>query len=166
MLFNCETWHNIKDADFTQINTIDNQLLRYICKLHAKTPTEFLFLETGAIPILKIISMRRLNYLYEILTRDKNELVRRVFLAQVENPSKGDFIKLVEEDFKMIGEQINFDIIGQMTKTQFKKHIKEKVKNVTLDGLKDIQKEHSKVWDIHYSKLDIQEYKKKLAVLQ
>ena len=25
--FNCETWHNIKDADFTRINTIDNQLL-------------------------------------------------------------------------------------------------------------------------------------------
>ena len=81
-------------------------------------------------------------------------------MAKVENPSKGDFIKLVEEDFKMIGEQINFDIIGQMTKTQFKKHIKEKVKNVTLDELKDIQKEHSKVRDIHYSKLDIQEYLK------
>ena len=64
VLFNCETWHNIKDADFTQINTIDNQLLRYICKSPTESPTEFLFLETGAIPILKIISMRRMNYLY------------------------------------------------------------------------------------------------------
>ena len=101
-----------------------------------------------------------MNYLYEILKRDKYELVRRVFSAQVENPSNGDFIKLVEEDFKIIGEKIDFKSIGQMTKTQFKKHIKEKVKSVTLDELKDIQKGHSKAWDIYHSKLDIQDYLK------
>ena len=66
----------------------------------------------------------------------------------------------------MIGEKIDFKTIGQMTKTQLKKHIKEKVKSVTLDELKDIQKEHSKVLDIHYSKLDIQDYLKKISVLQ
>ena len=158
VLFNCETWHGVKDTDFTQINIIDNQILRYICKSHAKTPTEFLFLETGATPILKIISIRRMNYLHEILNREENELVRRVFSAQVENPSKGDFIQLVEEDFKMIGEEIDFESICQMTKIQFKKHIKEKVKLVTFNDLQDIQKGHSKVRDIQYSKLNIQEY--------
>ena len=48
VLFNCETWHGVKNTDFTQINIIDNQILRFICKSHAKTPTKFLFLETGA----------------------------------------------------------------------------------------------------------------------
>ena len=56
VLFNCETWHGLIDADITQLNIIDNQLLRYICKAHAKTPVEFLFLETGAIPLSFIIS--------------------------------------------------------------------------------------------------------------
>ena len=59
-------------------------------------------------------------------------------MAPVENPFKGDFIKLVEEDYKMIEEKNNLETIGQMTKTQFKKNIKEKVKNVSLDELKDI----------------------------
>lgn len=27
VLFNCETWHNIKDADIAELNLIDNQLL-------------------------------------------------------------------------------------------------------------------------------------------
>ena len=80
VLFNCETWHNIKDADIAELNLIDNQLLRYVCSAHAKTPVEFLFLETGAWPISYVIASRRMNYLREILTRDKNELVKRVFV--------------------------------------------------------------------------------------
>ena len=99
-----------------------------------------------------------MNYLHEILNREENELVRRVFSAQVENPSKGDFIQLVEEDFNMIGEEINFESICQMTKIQYEKHIKKKVKPATFIDLQDIQKGHSKVRDIQYSKLDIQEY--------
>ena len=131
----CETWHGIKDADFTSIKKIDHQLLCFISKSHAKTPVEFLFLETGATPISQIISNRRLNYLYEILKRDDSELVKRVFKAQFENPSKGDFVKLVEEDFSYIGETFNVENIFKMTKLQFKKHIKEKMKKSTLENL-------------------------------
>ena len=46
VLFNCETWHWVKDADFTQINFIDNQLLRYIFKSHTKN--------TNRIPVSRI----------------------------------------------------------------------------------------------------------------
>ena len=130
VLFNCETWHGLKDTDITQINIIDNQLLRYICKSHAKTPVEFLFLKTGAIPIPQILSNRRLNYRYEILKRDDSELVKRVFKAQHENPSKGDFVKLIEEDFKFIGENFKVENICKMTKQQFKNHIKDKIKKI------------------------------------
>ena len=104
--------------------------------------------------------MRRMNVLHEILKREENELVGRVLSAQVENPSKGDFIQLLEEDFKIIGEEINFESICQMTKIQFKKNIKEKVRLATFKDLQDIQKGHSEVRDIQYSKLDIQEYLK------
>ena len=72
VLSNCETWHNIKDTDITRLNMIDHQLLRFICNSHAKTPVEFLFLETGAWPISFIMSSRRMNYLREILTRGEN----------------------------------------------------------------------------------------------
>ena len=121
VLYNCETWHGIKDPDITQINIIDNQLLQYICQAHAKTPTEFFFLETAAIQIKNIISSRRMNYLYELPKRDDTDLVKRVFYTQNENPSKGDFIQLVKEDFEIIGEQINFENIFKMNQSQFKK---------------------------------------------
>ena len=62
--------------------------------------------------------------------RDDSALVKRVFKAQFENPSKGDFVKLIEEDFSYIGETFDVENICKMTKLQFKKHIKEKIKKI------------------------------------
>ena len=76
VLYNCETWHGLKTTDIADIKLIDNQLLRYICQAHEKTPLEFLFLETAAIPIDYIIASRRMSFLHEILSRSNNELLK------------------------------------------------------------------------------------------
>ena len=47
------------------------------------------------------------NYLYEIVKRKDNELVKRIYTVKKYNPTKGDFVCLVEEDLKMISEDIN-----------------------------------------------------------
>ena len=158
VLFNSETWHGLKDADITQLNIIDHQLLRFICNSHSKTPVEFLYLETGSIPLSYIISSRRLNYLHTIVTRDDEELTKRVYLTQKQNPSPGDFVKLIEEDFKTIGEEMNDNMIKKMEKEQFKTFVKNKIKEATLKYLKEKQAGHSKVNNIEYSKLLRQPY--------
>ena len=43
VLFNCETWHGLKDSDLKDPNLADNQLLRYICLSQAKTLLNFCF---------------------------------------------------------------------------------------------------------------------------
>ena len=106
VLFNSETWHGLKESDITKLNIVNHQLLRFICNSHAKTPVEFLYLETGAIPLSFIISSRRLNYLQTIVTRENEELTKIVYLARKSNPSPGDFVKLIEQDFESIGEEI------------------------------------------------------------
>ena len=59
VLFNSEVWHGIDDNDVHALEGIDEHLLRSLVKAHAKTPMEFLYLETGAIPIRFLISSRR-----------------------------------------------------------------------------------------------------------
>ena len=95
VLFNSEVWHGLISTDLTMLSTVDNQILRYIIGAHAKTPTEFLFLETAATPISFIVASRRMIYLQNILQRDENELLKRVYNAQCENPTNEDFIELV-----------------------------------------------------------------------
>ena len=47
-----------------------------------------------------------------------------------------------------------------MTQLQFKNHIKEQIKLATFKSLQNVQKGHSKVNEIQYKKLEIQEYLK------
>ena len=124
VLFNSEVWHGIKTADLALLSNVDKEILRYICKAHAKTPTELLYLETSSLPLEFIVSSRRMLCLHTILDRDNSELLKRVYMAQKEQPTNGDFSELVKEDFKTIGEDLNeFDILA-MGKYKYKKFIK------------------------------------------
>ena len=64
-------------------------------------------------------------YLHNILNRSKGELVKRVYEAQRNNPTKGDFIELLKQDLHDIGEVFDEDKIKCQSKTMFKVHIKK-----------------------------------------
>ena len=68
--------------------------MKIICNGHIKTPIEFYYLEAGATPIKQIISSRRIIYLLNILGREDNGLVKRVYITQRDNPTSGDFVEL------------------------------------------------------------------------
>ena len=55
-------------------------------------------------------------FLHTILGRDKDELTRRVLEAQINNPTKGDFIELVEKDMGMIGEPLDKEGLSSQNK--------------------------------------------------
>ena len=76
---------NIEDLEI-----MDRILLRYILDAHSKVQKEFLYLETGAIPLAEIISTRRMMYLQNILKRPQEKLLRNVYEAQCRNTVKGD----------------------------------------------------------------------------
>ena len=79
-------------------------------------------------------------------------------MTQKQNPSPGDFVKLVEEDFEKIGEEMDDNLIKHMGKQQFKTFVRNKIKEATLKYLQEKQAGHSKVNDIKYPKLLIQPY--------
>ena len=56
LLFNSEAWHDVSDAEIKILETVDEHLLRALVNGHSKTPLEFLYLESGAIPIRFILA--------------------------------------------------------------------------------------------------------------
>ena len=85
---------------------------------------EFLYLESGAIPVRFILVCRRMIYLQTILKRPDSELTKRIYIAQKEKPTKGDFYCLVSKDFQMIGENLNEDEIVKKSKNSHKNNVK------------------------------------------
>ena len=126
MLFNSEAWHNISEEEIKMLEKVDEYLLRSLVKGHSKLPVEFLYLEAGAIPVRFLISCRRILYLWTILQRDENELVKRVFRAQQDEVLPGDFVQLVQADLKLIGAETNEMHIQQMSRETFRNEIRKK----------------------------------------
>ena len=100
ILCDSEAWHAITSKHIEELEVMDRSLLKYIIKSHSKVQTEFVYLETGAIPIKQIIMSRRLNYLQTILKRPQNEILRKVYEVQKTNPVKGDWVELIKMIWK------------------------------------------------------------------
>ena len=97
-------------------------------------------------------------YLHNILNKSSNELIHRVYLAQRDNPTKGDFVELVKADLENIGIDYDEEYFRGLTKGQFKQHIKNNISKLVFKDLKSLQSNHSKVKDIVYNKFHIQPY--------
>ena len=50
-------------------------------------------------------------YLHTILWREDNELIKRIYKAQAENPVPGDLSELLIADFEMIEETVDYWIM-------------------------------------------------------
>ena len=107
VLYNSEALHGVTDSDIKLLETIDEHLLLSLVDGHSKTPIEFLYLEAGAVPIRFLIYSRRMIYLQTILKRDEGELIKKIYKAQAKNPTPGDFVELLKNDYNMIRESFD-----------------------------------------------------------
>ena len=103
ILFNSEAWQGAETKDIIQLEKVDEALLRGILGGHPKIPLEALYLETKSIPIRFIVASRRILYLHNILQKDKNEILSKIYKAKKMKPSPGDFVNLVKNDLENIG---------------------------------------------------------------
>ena len=122
---------------------VDEALLRGILNAHAKVPLEALHLETGTISVKYILKSRRLCYLYNILKKDSEELVREVYEAQKVSPDEGDFYKLVESDARDVDLQLSETEITSMKEEAYKEKVKSNVRNATFKNLMEQKVSHS-----------------------
>ena len=124
------------------------------------TSKDFLYLETGTLPIRWIIPQRRINYLKHILSRSENELIRKVFMAQKEKPNHGDFIKLVESDLRLF--ELSYDEVASdtMSKSQLKKELRKRAEQLGFNELIKNTTTSSKTKILKYNHLRMQDYLK------
>ena len=154
-LFNSEVWTGYLPKDLHALEVIDHQIMRLILGAQAKAPTEMLYLETAQLPIPDVISVRRLSYLHTILNRHTSELIRKVYQAMKEDPSKDDWVNLVKTDLEDIGMNPDSDVeISVMSKDEFKKLVKKKVREKTFKYLEGIKQSHKKVKDVVHDNLN------------
>ena len=160
MLYNSEAWHNLNYKDVIILEKVDEALLRGLLGAHPKIPTEALYLETKCIPIRYIIASRRILYLHNILQKDSNEMIRKIYEVEKMKPSVGDFSELVKEDMVNIGLKMSETEISRTTKSRFKIIVKQKIYQQAFKYLKEKKNKHSKMQNLHYASFETASYLK------
>ena len=83
-------------------------------------------------------------YLQTILQRPEGELIRRVYEEMKADPIKNDWSQLVSSDFQEVNLSMNDDQIRQMSQTDYKNLVKQKVREAAYIEFKEQQAGHEK----------------------
>ena len=158
ILFNSEVWYSITKKQIKELEDVDKLLLRRILQAPMSTPSEALYLETGAIPISFVLQGRRLMFLHYMLKLDKTEMLSQFFYAQWNNPCKNDWTLTIKKDLEEFMIDSNLDLIRCQSQYQFKELVKERCHETAFQHLLALKESHSKLSGITYDDLKMQPY--------
>ena len=113
-----------------------------------------LYMETSQILVKAVMSVRRILYVHDILTRHMDEHIVRVYSAMKNKPLKGDRKNTVTDDMKDIDINLQDEEISQFSKIDFKSFVKKNMKVHMLNEVNAIKECHSKVKHLVHSSLD------------
>ena len=158
VLTNSECWIGLTKTELEDLSKLDRQLLKAICSLPNSTPIPGLYLETGCLRITTIIKARRINFLHYLVNSDKSSMIYKFFMAQWMNPVKNDWTIQVKQDLKDF--QLTSDLIeiSSISKYSFKSAVKSKALQYDFTHLNLQKQSLSKMKDLHYPKLIMQNY--------
>ena len=99
-----------------------------------------------------LIPIRRLMYLWHVLSRDENELISRVYADQTNCNNMGDWVRLVQADKAELGITLTDKEIQGVSENVFKNVVKKKV---TIAHLRWVEEKHSKSKYLDCTKLKL-----------
>ena len=151
MLCSSEVLYGITKKHIEKLEQVDRIFFRRLFQVPNCTAIEAFYLETSSIPIRFIIIGRRLLYLWDILHKKENELVRKVFNSQKEFSVKNDWSVQVEQDLNECNIDLTEDDISKMKRISFKKLVTEKIRLLAAQYLISLKLQHSKSKHLTYS---------------
>ena len=160
ILTNVEIWYGLTKAEIEQLELVDRLLLRRIFSLPLSTCTEALYLESDCQDIDTIVKGRRVKYLHNLVNSDEDSMLYKFFKAQWEYPVRGDWVLQCKQDLEDFNLPNQLDYFEGKSKDSFKAAFNRKTKDYVLDKFNDIKMSHSKMENLFYYEMKLQEYLK------
>ena len=159
MLCSYKVLYGITNAHIEKLEQVDRIFFRKIFQVPNGTAIEAFYLETSTIPIRHILIGRRLLYLWDILSRNESELVRKAFESQKSFSVKNDWAIQVQLDLEECEINLTELAISKMRRLAFKKLVNEKIQKPAAKYLISLKQKHLKSEHLKYS-ISLQPYLK------
>ena len=138
-------------------------LLRTFLRTPFSVPVEAIYLELGCLNVETIIKPRRLTYLHYLVKQDESSMLFKFFLAQWQFPAnKNEWTTQVKSDLEEFGFPVDLDKLKAISINSFKSQVKKKAKEVAFYMFLGKKDRHSKLENMFYSNLKLQNYLKEL----
>ena len=98
--------------------------------------------------------------LHYLLKRDEDEMLYTFFITQLYNPTPGDWTEQVKKDCEDFHIPFDFDLMRSKSKESFRNYVKVKADEYSLEKLSKKQQKHSKMNNLQYTEIRMQEYLK------
>ena len=158
LLLNVEVWPKLTKALAIKFEQTDLALQRKLLNCPVSTNFESIYSELNTMPLSIIIMKRRLMYHWNIVNRNKDELVNRIYRAQKFSQSKSDLYQLILKDKKMLKIQLTDEDLCKISKNQYKCFINEKIKIYRRIVLTEMQASKSKSRDLNMNSNETAKY--------
>ena len=158
MLFTAEAWSGLTEKQLARLEVVDTSLLQKLAGGHVKCATEFYHLETATWKLRHHVSYLRIIYHQNILQREANETISKIYHKQKEGTVKGDWLKLLNEDFKFLGVDINEQEIISTPKEIYKKQIRNLMDKSVFRYFMNLKEGHTKLQGVEYKQFQLQPY--------
>ena len=79
-IYSSEAWGKMTNNEMTRLEQVDLALLRSLVAGHSKTSRAFTILEFGVLSLRHHIMIRRLMFNYHLVTRNDQELIKKIYL--------------------------------------------------------------------------------------
>ena len=158
ILTNLEARYGLKEDEVSELEKMDESLLRAILECPRSVPKEVLYLEVGVTPLRYILMSRRLIFYQYIVKEPPQSLIRRFYETQSEKPTKNDWCQTVKCNLVTLNVSSSEHDIRKMSKFVFKKKINHAIRQEAYNYLQKIKSTHSKVLHIQYNRLEMQSY--------
>ena len=161
LLLNSEAWINLSEQNIRGLEQTDEILLSKNLGSEANTSNIFKYLELGVYPVRFEIMKRKLLFLQYILKQEKDSMIHKVFKATCEHPLKNDFVQTCNKYLETLEIKLTYENIEEMSEFSFKKIVKQKTIEAAFKYLmeqKNKPGKHTKIQNIEYKELCIQEY--------
>ena len=165
LLSNSETWYIVTKQHISELEKVDENLMRQKFELPAKIPKEFIYLETGLTPARFVMINRRLNFLHYLLRQDEKSIIYNFLMNQLENPLPNDWINLIRKDLIDLEIEIEIPEMREISSEEFKKIVNQKTENAAFKYLMTLKETHSKMSKLSYKKLEMKQHLKAEAKL-
>ena len=78
VLMNSEVWLSVTKSQVDDLEITERMLMRNILNAHCKNGIEWIVADTGKHNLKSLIQIKRVMYLWHVLSRNESEMIHRV----------------------------------------------------------------------------------------